>query len=967
MNRKSGLLSLSDKVRAAGRGRDTVLAHITPEEAAFLKARGGRGSTNPVTGLPEFEDEYSYTYDPGPSYSYDPGPSYDYSAPSMDYSYSAPSYDYGYSAPSYDYYNPNISIDYSFLNPVSPPTTVTDYYDPGYGYDYDYSPPSYDYTPAPDYTQPSYDYSNPPSYDYSNPPSYDYSTPPSYDYSTPPSYDYSTPPSYEPPQPDYNIPYEPPAISYADPTANLRYDFLGDLSPDAFYRSQFAPEFANEIYSNINPNFSVDEQGTPDVATGDTTDGINTAPLAGDFVDAQGKLITDTVGGLRPGIDLSAEAEAPAGDESGYAALYDKNLPDLGEDRYGNRLPGVDLRGKPIEVRSPISMTEAERKAVIQTIASETDYRKKEGDPTLVQEAMGVGGVIRNRLESGRWGDTAIDVVQAPRQFSGWNASNQGNPNRDPTLVPENSSKYKAAEEAFNQVFDRGIDITGGARNFYAQRSMETGAPPSWANGRDAVNIGPTTFVYDVPGSGGARSFAAGEAPMPPARPSDAEISAYNTPPALPTMITGVGNSGYALPQGVMSYAGQPTPPANIPTQTGETPDANAVTSPSLMDRAIKAAPGAAVDFGLSSLIPFYGPASLAAKVFGIETPGSMIGSNLTGGFANYPGSATATEYVPPVEAPAEIGKLPQTAGGTPIISYPAEGPVQVPSFGTGTYALPGGTQGMSYNAPGSPGADIVSTLAEPSDGAPVPKEYQAPFAAPDRSYILPEELAFAGKPEATSPSDYQPPGQSYELPGYVARAGEPQPYSPPYQPIDKQYALPEELANIGAPETTSPLDYANPDKRYALPPNLGGVRPPGLSMAPKVEQQRIPTPGPMALPASGGYSSSGGGISGLSGGGGGGGVNVSVGGGGGGAARPAATSGGGSLGSVSAANFGFQGIAGANRQFGSPVVESGRTVDFGTPSRQLAYDLNLPAIQQAAMNPNSYRSYLSQYKQLFG
>jgi hypothetical protein len=123
-----------------------------------------------------------------------------------------------------------------------------------------------------------------------------------------------------------------------------------------------------------------------------------------------------------------------------------------------------------------------------------------------------------------------------------------------------------------------------------------------------------------------------------------------------------------------------------------------------------------------------------------------------------------------------------------------------------------------------------------------------------------------------------------------------------------------------------------------------------------------------MALPASGGYSSSGGGISGLSGGGGGGGVNVSVGGGGGGsAARPAATSGGGSLGSVAASNFGFQGIGGINRDYRSPVVESGRTVDFGTPSRQLAYDLNLPAIQQAAVNPNSYRNYLSQYKQLFG
>jgi hypothetical protein len=34
-----------------------VLAHITPQEAALLKRRGGRGSINPDTGLPEFEDE----------------------------------------------------------------------------------------------------------------------------------------------------------------------------------------------------------------------------------------------------------------------------------------------------------------------------------------------------------------------------------------------------------------------------------------------------------------------------------------------------------------------------------------------------------------------------------------------------------------------------------------------------------------------------------------------------------------------------------------------------------------------------------------------------------------------------------------------------------------------------------------------------------------------------------------------
>lgn len=37
-----------------GRDGDTMLAHITPEEAAILKAMGGRGSINPNTGLPEF-------------------------------------------------------------------------------------------------------------------------------------------------------------------------------------------------------------------------------------------------------------------------------------------------------------------------------------------------------------------------------------------------------------------------------------------------------------------------------------------------------------------------------------------------------------------------------------------------------------------------------------------------------------------------------------------------------------------------------------------------------------------------------------------------------------------------------------------------------------------------------------------------------------------------------------------------
>lgn len=914
MNQKSGLTSLAGQVRAAGRGRDTVLAHITPEEAALLKARGGRGSTNPVTGLPEFEDDY-YSAPISMDYS---APSYSYSLPDL---YSPPSYDYysqnygGYLPIDYgsnailnnanqssyatvnDIYNQNINnlsnglnnfaptydtpIDYSYLNPVAPPTTVTDYYDPGYNYDYGNA-------------------------------------------ATTPTVSPIQTPTVTPTQPDYTTPvapitpveqptYEPPIFTYADPTANLRYDFLGDLSPDAFYRSQYAPEFANEIYSNINPNFSVDEQGNPVEDNALTAGDITTAPLAGDFVDAQGNLTTE---GLAPEVTPSIEGD--------FADLPSENA---------NEAAGR------LEFMSPKEQRALAARGAMGSEASNLKDLIDESAKAAGTDPRTMYGIVKGESLRGDRYDTNISK-------------------KEESYGPFQLNRMGGLGAVFEK--ETGLDLAD-PKTIPAQTRWVA----EYLAQNPNMNVGKTWYGYKGDADWGDKWGNAGltppAVPLPTPRPSDAEFQSYNnqTPPALPTMITGVGNTGYSLPQGAMSYAGQPT-------QTGETPDANAVTSPSLMDRAIKAAPGAAVDLGLGTLIPFYGPASLAAKVLGIETPGSMIGSNLTGGFANYPGSATATEYVPPVEAPAEIGTLPKTAGGTPIISYPAEGPVQVPSFGTGTYALPGGSQGMSYNAPGSPGADIVSALAEPSDGAPVPKEYQAPFAAPDRAYILPEELAFAGKPEATSPLDYQPPGQSYELPGYVAKAGEPQPYSPPYQRIDRQYALPEELANVGAPEAASPLDYANPDKRYALPPNLGGVNPPGLTRAPNVEQQRIPATGPMALPTSGGYVPSvGGGISGL--GGGGGGVNVSGGGGGGSAARPSATSGGGSLGSVAARNFEFQGIAGANRQFGSPVIESGRTVDFGQPSRQLAYDLNLPAIQQAAVNPNSYRNYLSQYKQLFG
>jgi len=42
------------ELQQMGRGGDTILAHINPQEARMLKAMGGSGTINPYTGLPEF-------------------------------------------------------------------------------------------------------------------------------------------------------------------------------------------------------------------------------------------------------------------------------------------------------------------------------------------------------------------------------------------------------------------------------------------------------------------------------------------------------------------------------------------------------------------------------------------------------------------------------------------------------------------------------------------------------------------------------------------------------------------------------------------------------------------------------------------------------------------------------------------------------------------------------------------------
>jgi hypothetical protein len=51
---RTNLSSVAQILADQGRRGDTMLAHITPEEAQMLQAAGGAGTVNPMTGLPEF-------------------------------------------------------------------------------------------------------------------------------------------------------------------------------------------------------------------------------------------------------------------------------------------------------------------------------------------------------------------------------------------------------------------------------------------------------------------------------------------------------------------------------------------------------------------------------------------------------------------------------------------------------------------------------------------------------------------------------------------------------------------------------------------------------------------------------------------------------------------------------------------------------------------------------------------------
>jgi hypothetical protein len=119
----------------------------------------------------------------------------------------------------------------------------------------------------------------------------------------------------------------------------------------------------------------------------------------------------------------------------------------------------------------------------IRTIAAETG-----GDPN---ETKGIAAVIKNRLDSGRYGKGLGDVVLAKGQFEPW--SKPDAPNYPMRYEPGNK-RYEAAKDAWNAVL-QGDDPTGGATHFWAPKAQTAlgRAAPSW--GREGgIDIGATRF-----------------------------------------------------------------------------------------------------------------------------------------------------------------------------------------------------------------------------------------------------------------------------------------------------------------------------------------------------------------------------------------------------------------------------------------------------------------------------------------
>ena len=151
------------------------------------------------------------------------------------------------------------------------------------------------------------------------------------------------------------------------------------------------------------------------------------------------------------------------------------------------------------------------RDMVIRTILGEAGSEGPEG-------WRAVAHVIKNRIDSGVWGDTITGTIKYPEAFTLWNAGNKVGSYAN--SVSPDDEVYKQVGRLVDGVFTHQIsDNTGGANHYYAPSGMPGGRPPEWAIGQNGQRIG-TQIFYKLPLTAsevtGTPAAPAGGAPAAP-------------------------------------------------------------------------------------------------------------------------------------------------------------------------------------------------------------------------------------------------------------------------------------------------------------------------------------------------------------------------------------------------------------------------------------------------------------------
>lgn len=160
-------------------------------------------------------------------------------------------------------------------------------------------------------------------------------------------------------------------------------------------------------------------------------------------------------------------------------------------------MPGGSLAVSPSVVSEPVQSDQSDRDAGIRTMLGEAG---NQGEVGLAAVAWN----LKNRLATGKWGNSIFSVVHSPKQYSAWNEIGQGGNDYVRKYGP-GTPQYERAGKVYDAVMGgHVVDMTAGALNYFSKSGMKAAGDldglPAWyteqvAAGKVEIQIGGHTFM----------------------------------------------------------------------------------------------------------------------------------------------------------------------------------------------------------------------------------------------------------------------------------------------------------------------------------------------------------------------------------------------------------------------------------------------------------------------------------------